>query len=452
MSQLNVDIQASHRILKLLRESAHVAEEILDQVPGLFALCMQNGEIIRANPRFAQCIGCDPEQIQYHNFYEILEGMSEWNRINHQWFTAQEQEIHFSGTLQSGPFVGRGFLWFLSRYENHHGQELLLLVAEEITQVQEFEKLLMRIYHATPLGICVINKDGLIQKGFSHHLESLFGETQLEGKPLADYLLGVKAQLSSLEKQSIENLFSCIGSTTDKVDTCLGHTPSLIRYQLKDRECWYKCSFKTIEENGFCNELLVLIEDQTHWIETEKRSREAESQREALYEMAVRDALTGLFNRHHMRDGVSRMLGSYHRGIYQEIALCMIDVDHFKAINDQYGHSVGDLVLHELGTLIRQSHRENDIAIRYGGEEFMVFLVASGDGCRTFAERLRKRVQDTVVHSEHGSIQFTVSLGLADFTKDDTLESIIEKADAMLYKAKRNGRNQTFYKDEKVVV
>lgn len=447
MNSLNRDIQASHRILRLLREAAHLAEEILDQVPGLFILYTPNGEILRANPAAAQCLGCDPEEVQFHSVHDLMNHMSEWQRVQDRWRFEQPTELDFSGTLEFGENKGRSFLWFLRRFQDRTGRELNLLIGEEITRIQEFEKRLMRIYHSTPLGICVVNRDGVIQQGHSQFLEQMLEVEELEGKDIRELLWGPKAMLNHAERDSIHKLFRTLGDHPSRVDECIRKTPGLIRFNKNGNhnERWYKCSLKAIEENGICNEMLVLVEDQTEWIETEQRNREIENQSQALYMLAVRDALTGLYNRHYMKDGIAPLIASHNRGIIKDLSLCMIDVDHFKSINDTYGHSVGDIVLHDLGEMILKTQRTNDIAIRFGGEEFMVFLTTSGELALNFAERLRILVETCTVHTSTTRLNYTISLGIAEFKNGDTLETLISRADDMLYQSKRNGRNQTTF-------
>jgi diguanylate cyclase (GGDEF)-like protein len=122
----------------------------------------------------------------------------------------------------------------------------------------------------------------------------------------------------------------------------------------------------------------------------------------------------------------------------------MFDIDHFKKVNDTYGHQAGDAVIQRVADVVRHHARDADIAGRYGGEEFAVLLPDTDkEGARTFSERLRVAVEAEVVQHEGQSIQCTISLGVADLaTPADDYKHLIEWADQALYASKKNGRNQ----------
>ena len=127
----------------------------------------------------------------------------------------------------------------------------------------------------------------------------------------------------------------------------------------------------------------------------------------------------------------------------------MFDIDHFKKINDSYGHQAGDAVIQQTAELVRQSTRDADIAGRYGGEEFVVLLPdTDSEGALTFAERLRQSIEAHEVVHEGRSIRFTVSLGIADLSEPTNgYAQLIERADTALYSSKASGRNQvTLYR------
>jgi diguanylate cyclase (GGDEF)-like protein len=170
---------------------------------------------------------------------------------------------------------------------------------------------------------------------------------------------------------------------------------------------------------------------------------------DALHKLASYDELTGLHNRRemdcHLREGVNR-----YKRYGRPMALVMLDVDHFKNINDTYGHLVGDEVLRWLGNLIRESVREVDFTARYGGEEFAIILPEmTGRQAFEMAERLRRRINAKNFTLELGtrepiSLSVRVSFGIAALPEDtDTAEGLIEAADRGLYEAKRLGRDRT---------
>jgi diguanylate cyclase (GGDEF)-like protein len=128
----------------------------------------------------------------------------------------------------------------------------------------------------------------------------------------------------------------------------------------------------------------------------------------------------------------------------QALTIMLTDIDHFKKVNDTYGHPIGDAVLRRVAQVVASCMRKIDMAARYGGEEFVVVLEATDQaGARQLAERVRKEVQQLCFHSEKGPFQCTLSLGMATFPGDGRdATALIAQADQALYHAKRNGRNQ----------
>ncbi len=159
---------------------------------------------------------------------------------------------------------------------------------------------------------------------------------------------------------------------------------------------------------------------------------------------ATLDSLTQVFNRHAFTRLLEQALTSDSHGL----ALIILDIDHFKQFNDQYGHPLGDRVLQHVGQTLRDLLPARGIAARYGGEEFCVILrdCATLADARAFAEALRQKIQAlrVKVRSTDKVLEnITASLGIALAAPEDTVESLLTRADDALYQAKRNGRNQT---------
>lgn len=158
---------------------------------------------------------------------------------------------------------------------------------------------------------------------------------------------------------------------------------------------------------------------------------------------ATTDGLTGLFNHRTAQEKLTEQLRVAER--YQrKLSLIMLDVDHFKAINDNYGHQAGDAVLKSVAKLIRTACRDVDIPARYGGEEFLLILPeVNQEGAAVLAERIRTRMEDERIRYEDVEISVTSSFGIASFPDDSkSQDQLIELADRALYMSKRMGRNQ----------
>lgn len=162
-----------------------------------------------------------------------------------------------------------------------------------------------------------------------------------------------------------------------------------------------------------------------------------------LQRLAANDPLTGIYNR---RFGLSRLKEEFSRAVKNNfpIGVLMLDIDHFKQINDTYGHLLGDRVLLNFVNVAKMSLREGDIFLRYGGEEFLFVLPgASISDITHIAERIRRMAEDTAVHNYQQTIKITVSIGGTSYPEhnvDDYL-SLINIADTKLFQAKESGRN-----------
>ncbi len=161
-------------------------------------------------------------------------------------------------------------------------------------------------------------------------------------------------------------------------------------------------------------------------------------------QLATTDAVTGLYNRHYMNSHLETLLRSARRNA-KPLSLAMLDIDHFKPVNDTYGHAAGDEILQEFATRIARNVRGVDLAARYGGEEFVVVMPdTSRHDATAIVERLRRTVSDEpFILSDGTRISITVSIGLARLDdKTKVASDLLEQADTALYQAKREGRNR----------
>lgn len=195
----------------------------------------------------------------------------------------------------------------------------------------------------------------------------------------------------------------------------------------------------------------------THLITNRQLIEQVEEQRRHLYELAMTDQLTGLYNRNSLAEFASRSLAEAERHDFP-LSVVLIDIDHFKAINDTHGHLVGDEVLSAIGELLLKDTRTEDFAVRFGGEELLLILPHCDlADAATHAERIRARIADMHPHG----LDVTASLGVAARPAGRTVvfEQLLRNADEAVYAAKENGRNRvvstrgtTASGDEKPVV
>jgi len=171
---------------------------------------------------------------------------------------------------------------------------------------------------------------------------------------------------------------------------------------------------------------------------------ERQQQKLQLQQLATTDTLTGLATRRHMLDLAGHELARARRS-GQALAVILFDIDHFKSINDRFGHETGDRVLRRVGELVRSELREVDLAARWGGEEFCVLLPdTSSHAVVDVAERLRAQLESTPMTAPDNSrLPITASFGVAQSRpEDDDFLRLIDAADQAMYQAKRSGRNR----------
>jgi len=165
-----------------------------------------------------------------------------------------------------------------------------------------------------------------------------------------------------------------------------------------------------------------------------------EKRTEKLEYLASTDPLTGAYNRNKFEQGLEAEIGRFYRYKSAPFSVMMLDIDHFKQINDSHGHLSGDMALKAISQAIKEHVRDSDLFARWGGEEFILMLpFTEGDQAAVFAERLREMVRELKIEQLPA---LTVSIGVAEYRENDSMETLLERADQALYRAKEEGRNR----------
>jgi diguanylate cyclase (GGDEF)-like protein/PAS domain S-box-containing protein len=275
----------------------------------------------------------------------------------------------------------------------------------------------------TAFGIYLIDRDGRV-RSWNRGAANITGLTEVEvvGQPFSA-LFGDEQQREGMPNRTLEFV------------RANRHCRDEQRRRRRGGEFFAHCTIDALRSEG--GELLGFVEV-FHDI-TEQKQRE-----EKLYQRATRDPLTGLFNRGHFNELAAQEIERARR-FAEPLSVVMLDIDHFKRINDNHGHDIGDRTIVSLARAVGEHIRKIDFCGRLGGEEFAILLPrANKEPALEFAQRLRRVLSEQRVPVAPGrEISYTASLGVASLRSTvRDLADLLRNADAALYKAKREGRNR----------
>ena len=323
------------------------------------------------------------------------------------------------------------------RRANHGLEEK---VAERTAQLAESEASQKQLVNAAPFPLVLSRlSDGVITYA-NERAEHMF-----------------KGRLQSMQGLTVHDFYVEAG-TRDEVSALLRDKGQLRDHEVRlqdtaGRVFWALISCTLVRSAGALH-VITGINDISerkrleHSLKTANEAlrqhlNEIESRQSGLKEQLVRDPLTGVFNRRYLDDTLPRVM-AHTLALGKPLALLMLDADHFKRINDTYGHKAGDCVLSTLGARLRDNLRSNDIVCRYGGEEFLIVLPGmSLEHAIAKAEQLRRVVQQVPIEALDHTLNVTVSIGLAcSPLHAEDAESLVHAADTALYAAKSSGRDR----------
>ncbi|AJD89856.1 hypothetical protein JMA_05390 [Jeotgalibacillus malaysiensis] len=310
-----------------------------------------------------------------------------------------------------------------------------------------------QLYYA-PCGYIISELDGRILEA-NDMISTMIGESSKDLK---------QRHITSLftlpSKLYFQTYFSPIISAHKKVDemyltlqTADGQMPVLMNALERDDQYEY-VFVKMQSRDDFENELIAakrqvekILEDTDYANgELQKLLTELESKREEitaanarLKNLALTDPLTSLKNRRYYEEVLTEFLVSAEKESFT-FSYLILDIDHFKHVNDEFGHAAGDQVLQELAWSLEQEIREEDVLVRFGGEEFVILLTGIDE---RLALKIADRIRVNIEHAEWPHCQITVSIGVSGVKPGDTKDTIFKRADEALYYSKKNGRNRT---------
>jgi len=344
-----------------------------------------------------------------------------WILVSHIPTSTVAGIIRPSATMHNIIIVSLLAAWFLIALilvqQNAAKKETQRLLAEKDSHIRH-------IVDAAMNGIITINEHGIIES-FNPAATQMFGYEQHEaiGKNIAMIV-------SSTDEKTHDSYIQRY------IDTKEAHIVG------KPREVIARCKDGSL----FPIELFVTarqIDDHWMFIGILHDISERKAMQAKLIELATTDGLTGLFNRAHFNDKLNEEFKRAKRYKQHALSLMILDADHFKSVNDYYGHPAGDALLIAIAQTAQQCARETDIVARYGGEEFVIIMPDSNaDEALKLAERVRKSIAAIEIEYEGNSINRTVSIGIACLqASDKDSDMLLSRADQALYHAKENGRD-----------
>jgi diguanylate cyclase (GGDEF)-like protein len=310
----------------------------------------------------------------------------------------------------------------------------------ETDQIHELHWL-MEMLHNIDVGLVVLDRQYSVQiwNGFMENHSGLLPR-EVKGKVLFEMFPEIPKEWFVRKSESVFML-------KNKAFTIWEQRPYLFKFQnyrpiTGTADFMYQNTtfIPLMSSTGDVTHLCLIVYDVT---DNATRKKDLEKANSELSILSQTDGLTQLFNRMHWENCLKSEFKRWVRS-QNPSCLVMLDIDHFKNVNDTYGHMVGDEVIRHISGLIRHHVRETDVSGRYGGEEFAVLLADTTlDNAHVFAERLRSEIEDSVVTYNDIDLKYTVSLGIAEIDSSiKNFQAWIECADAALYKSKETGRNK----------
>lgn len=418
----------AHENITIRKQAEEELENFFEVNLDLLCIADVHGNFIKVNREWETMLGHTAEELQQAKFLDFVHPedmdatLSAMSRLS-----KQEKVLNFVNRYKSK----EGFYHFIE-WRSYPKGHLIYAAARDITEkkhseeaLRESETKLRSIMESTQDAIIMMDPNGAISFW----------------NPAASIILGYRA-----EEAIGQNLHELL-------------TPA--RYHEAFQEAFPEflktgrgnavgriIELSALHKNGHEISISltlssVIIQEQWHAVGILRNITQWKKMEDGLVRLASVDDLTGLFNRRVFMKTLSQEIARCRR-YGKPAVVVMLDLDHFKTINDTFGHASGDMVLREFAGMITQTIRKTDVAGRVGGEEFALLLPETTlDDAMLLAQRILRKVRENTVKTDAGDVKYTTSIGLAKLWQDDThADQLLARADAALYRAKKNGRDR----------
>ncbi|WP_238520999.1 sensor domain-containing diguanylate cyclase [Azospirillum doebereinerae] len=418
---LFTDVDERCRREAALQDRLLMKEALFDTLPVPVFVKDVRGQYIRVNDAFERYTGLDRRDLLQKTTFAVMDpGTAKAHAAQDRAVLAEESRARYEEVVPvAGGTLRMTSLSKVSFRDSSGNPGGIVGVIHDLTDSQPNEGRLEAILEQSPIGVSVSRRDD----GRIVFVNTRFAE--LIGLP-RDRLVGSRARDYYLDNHQRERVLERLRGSGAVVN---------MEVQFKKADGSPFWTLFTVNQA-----VIQGVEVNLAWIYdyTERRNME-----EALRDMASRDPLTGIYNRRSFMEMARQQLARAHR-FHEPLAVFVLDVDHFKKINDTYGHATGDDALRMVAGGCQAILREYDVLGRLGGEEFVVVLPgATADETRVVAERVRRNLARMPIPAPEGRFHLTSSIGIAGLEgATDTLEKAIHRADLALYRAKHEGRNR----------